>query len=87
MDTNYFILAHCRCILNYLQDRLRILVTHQLQFLRKATQIVILKDGRIAATGSYSQLAKSGIDFSALMTEENEGKALRSCRKVKRNQA
>ncbi|EDV28837.1 uncharacterized protein TRIADDRAFT_19619 [Trichoplax adhaerens] len=71
-----------QCIINYLQDRLRILVTHQLQFLRKAHQIVILKDGRIAAIGTYSELAKSGIDFTSLMTEEIESKQARICKKV-----
>lgn len=40
-----------------LKNKTRILVTHQLHFLSQADLILVVKNGRIEATGPYSQLA------------------------------
>lgn len=39
------------CIDKYLQGKTRILVTHQLQYLRNVGRIIVLKDGAIQAEG------------------------------------
>jgi len=49
-------------------------VTHQIQFIKKATKILVLKEGRPLAYGSYDELSKSGIDFMSLIREEKDKK-------------
>ncbi|KAF5304472.1 hypothetical protein FQA39_LY09668 [Lamprigera yunnana] len=44
------------CILRHLADKTRILVTHQLQFLKHADVIVIINNGQIEKVGTYSEL-------------------------------
>ncbi|XP_013144299.1 PREDICTED: probable multidrug resistance-associated protein lethal(2)03659 [Papilio polytes] len=41
------------CVVGYLRNTTRVLVTHQLQFLRDVDQIIILKNGSIAAAGEF----------------------------------
>ncbi len=41
----------------------RVLVTHQLQYLPAADEVVVLRDGRIAERGGYGQLLAKGVDF------------------------
>jgi ABC-type multidrug transport system ATPase subunit len=57
---------------NHLKDKVRILVTHQIQFLRKATQILVLNEGKCMALGTFEELQKSGIDFMTLLNENKE---------------
>ncbi|CAG9861544.1 unnamed protein product [Phyllotreta striolata] len=58
-----------KCIKKFLADKICILVTHQLQYLKNANRIIIMKDGRIEMTGSYMELKKSGLDFAKVMQE------------------
>ena len=51
-----------RCIKEYLKEKCVILVTHQLQFIKQADQILVLKDGSCLASGSYLELLARGID-------------------------
>ncbi|KAJ8916751.1 hypothetical protein NQ315_013956 [Exocentrus adspersus] len=46
------------CIKKYLKDKTRILVTHQLQFLKEADLIVVINNGRIEKIGKYSELSE-----------------------------
>ncbi|XP_011505353.1 PREDICTED: probable multidrug resistance-associated protein lethal(2)03659 [Ceratosolen solmsi marchali] len=55
------------CIVKYLKKRTRILVTHQLQFLRIVNRIIVLKDGQIEAEGTFDDLLIQGIDFGRLL--------------------
>ena len=48
---------------------MRILVTHQLQFLQKANKILVLKDGKCIAFGSFEELVNSSMDFMSLLKE------------------
>jgi ABC-type multidrug transport system fused ATPase/permease subunit len=45
-----------KCILDYLKNKTRILVTHALQYLKFVDRIVILKGGRITWDGTYHEL-------------------------------
>ncbi|XP_031714239.1 multidrug resistance-associated protein 4-like [Anarrhichthys ocellatus] len=58
------------CICGLLRKKPRILVTHQLQYLKAADQIVVLKQGQMVARGTYSELQGSGLEFTCLLKEE-----------------
>ncbi|XP_059049399.1 ATP-binding cassette subfamily C member 4-like [Achroia grisella] len=60
------------CVVGYLRNTTRILVTHQLQFLRDVDQIIILKNGAIAAAGDFDTLSASGLDFASLLARREE---------------
>ncbi|KAG0716160.1 Multidrug resistance-associated protein 4 [Chionoecetes opilio] len=60
------------CIMKHLKHKVRVLVTHQLQYLSSASQILVLKEGRVQAIGPYNQLVNSGIDFGSLISENHE---------------
>ncbi|XP_049425689.1 ATP-binding cassette sub-family C member 4-like [Epinephelus fuscoguttatus] len=55
-----------QCICGLLKNKTRILVTHQLQHLNAADQILVLKEGRIMAQGTYNELQSSGLDIVSL---------------------
>lgn len=54
----------------------RILVTHQVHFLKEADVIVIVENGKITRSGTYLELTNSDLDFAKLLQkleeEENE---------------
>ena len=52
-----------KCLKEYLRGKTIVLVTHQLQFLKKADKIALFKDGRVIAFGSYSELKTSSEEF------------------------
>lgn len=60
------------CICGLLRKKPRILVTHQLQYLKAADQIVVLKEGQMVARGTYSELQGSGLDFPSLLKEDKD---------------
>ncbi|XP_033761065.1 multidrug resistance-associated protein 4-like isoform X1 [Pecten maximus] len=49
-----------------------ILVTHQLQFLAEADEVLILKDGDCLGKGTFEEMASSGVDFSSLLKTEKD---------------
>ncbi|KAB0345475.1 hypothetical protein FD754_022401, partial [Muntiacus muntjak] len=62
-----------RCVRQALKEKITILVTHQLQYLKDASQILILKDGKIMQKGTFAEVSKSWIDFEdILLKKENE---------------
>ncbi|XP_063224515.1 ATP-binding cassette sub-family C member 4-like [Bacillus rossius redtenbacheri] len=58
------------CICGFLAGKVRVLVTHQLQFLSHVDHIVILNEGRVEAHGTYGQLQESGLDFAKLLGDQ-----------------
>ncbi|CAH1980241.1 unnamed protein product [Acanthoscelides obtectus] len=58
-----------KCICGYLGSKCVILVTHQLQYLKRANSIYMLEDGKIKASGSYSDIKASGTIFTRLASQ------------------
>ncbi len=61
-----------RCILGHLREKLCILVTHQHQYLRSADRILVIKDGKCIASGSFADLENRGEEFTAIVQEMEE---------------
>ncbi|KAI4464485.1 atp-binding cassette sub-family c [Holotrichia oblita] len=58
------------CVAGYLREKMVILITHQLQYLKEVDHIVILENGVIKAEGSYNDLRNSGLDFAKLLHDQ-----------------
>ncbi|XP_039312480.1 multidrug resistance-associated protein 4-like isoform X1 [Solenopsis invicta] len=71
VDTRVAKHLYWKCINEYLQGKTRILVTHQLQFLKRADYIVVLDRGFIKMQGSYNELVQSNNDFVGMMNSLN----------------
>ncbi|NXS19468.1 MRP4 protein, partial [Mystacornis crossleyi] len=61
-----------KCICQALHQKISVLVTHQLQYLRAANQILILKEGKMVGKGTYAEFLRSGIDFASLLKKDEE---------------
>nr|XP_020639200.1 multidrug resistance-associated protein 4 isoform X1 [Pogona vitticeps] len=61
-----------KCICHALHKKICILVTHQLQYLQAASQILILKEGKEVGKGTYPHILRSGIDFASLLKKPEE---------------
>ncbi|KAI5634798.1 ABC transporter domain-containing protein [Phthorimaea operculella] len=65
------------CISGYLRHTTRILVTHQLHYLKAADYIIIMNNGAVETKGTYDELQSSGKDFAKLLSathDENDDK-------------
>ncbi|KAI4466024.1 atp-binding cassette sub-family c [Holotrichia oblita] len=60
------------CIMGYLGGQTRILVTHQLQYLKKADLIIVLNNGKIEAQGTFDELSKSSVSYTKLLIAADE---------------
>lgn len=58
------------CILGFLNDKIVILATHQLQFMEKVDKIVVMDQGTIIAKGNYTELKATGLNFAMMMEEQ-----------------
>ncbi|XP_072393715.1 ATP-binding cassette sub-family C member 4-like isoform X6 [Diabrotica undecimpunctata] len=61
-----------QCIVKHLRGKTRILVTHQLQYLKKANLIVVLNQGKIETVGTFEQLSRSKLDFAKIIVDSVE---------------
>ncbi|XP_031558850.1 multidrug resistance-associated protein 4-like, partial [Actinia tenebrosa] len=68
VDTNVGRKLFDECIRGLLKDRICILVTHQLQYLKGATNIICLKDGHCVGKGTFEELNEGGLDVMSLMS-------------------
>nr|CAI5849598.1 unnamed protein product [Callosobruchus analis] len=66
-----------KCICGYLGSKCVILVTHQLQYLKSANSIYMLKDGAIKVAGSYTDVKSSGKVFSRLVSQIEDEEEVR----------
>ncbi|KAL2650424.1 hypothetical protein R1flu_018552 [Riccia fluitans] len=60
------------CIMGALHGKTVVLVTHQVEFLPAADQILVMRDGKIVQSGKYDDLLTGGTDFEALVEATNE---------------
>ncbi|CAF4536341.1 unnamed protein product [Rotaria sp. Silwood2] len=58
-----------KSIKSYLGNKICILVTHQIQFLRHATRILVLENGEMIQTGTYDELLARSSSFSRLLED------------------
>eukprot|EP00899_Mesostigma_viride_P009003 jgi/Mesvir1/18103/Mv09400-RA.1 len=61
-----------------LEGKTRVLATHQVQHLAAADVIVVLENGRIKETGTYTALVAAGLDFATLAALEGGGSEART---------
>ncbi|KAF9380569.1 hypothetical protein CPB97_008267 [Podila verticillata] len=52
-----------------LKNKVRVFVTHQIQYLPQSTHIIMLRDGKVAEQGDYQELMNSSSDVSQLVRE------------------
>ncbi|CAG9767622.1 unnamed protein product [Ceutorhynchus assimilis] len=57
------------CMVRFLKDKIVVLVTHQLQYLKRADKLVILSEGAIQIQGTYDEIKQSGVSFAVLLEE------------------
>lgn len=62
------------CIMGFLKNKIRILVTHQLQYLQRVDNMVVLEKGQVIAKGTYHELHSSGINFTQFAEEPSPEK-------------
>nr|XP_030712497.1 multidrug resistance-associated protein 4-like [Globicephala melas] len=58
------------CVCQALYQKIAILGTHQSQYLKAASQILVLKDGKIVQKGTYTTFPKSGVDFEDILLKK-----------------
>eukprot|EP01127_Copromyxa_protea_P010837 TRINITY_DN2685_c0_g1_i1.p1 TRINITY_DN2685_c0_g1~~TRINITY_DN2685_c0_g1_i1.p1 ORF type:complete len:1499 (+),score=394.02 TRINITY_DN2685_c0_g1_i1:18-4514(+) len=58
-----------KCIREGLAEKTRVLVTHQLQHLKKCDRIVYLDSGKVVEVGTYDELMAAGLDVAQLLTK------------------
>ena len=61
------------CINGLLSNKVRVLVTHQLQHMKNADYIVILDKGSVVKEGEYHQMKEAGLDIDSLEKEFHLG--------------
>ncbi len=65
------------CINGFLRSKIRILVTHQVQHVMKADQILVMDSGRVKAKGSWAELAsRTDIDLKELVLANGQQQQL-----------
>lgn len=58
------------CISGYLSDKIVVLATHQLQYMKTTDQVVIMDQGRILGLGTFDKLRTSDLNFAKLLEEQ-----------------
>ena len=61
-----------RCIKEFLDGRMRVLVTHQLQFLRETDSIVVLRNGSVICEGTYSRVEQYRQEVSCFLPQQKQ---------------
>ncbi|XP_057653041.1 uncharacterized protein LOC130891946 [Diorhabda carinulata] len=60
------------CVCEFLKGKTRILVTHQLQYLKKADMIIVLNGGVVEAQGTFDELSEYNLDFTKMVIAADE---------------
>lgn len=72
VDNNVSRHLYERCIEGYLRDKIRILVTHNVQHLAKADRIILLDKEKVLAQGSYDEIVDLGLDLEQLLNVKED---------------
>ncbi|RCN25674.1 ABC transporter, ATP-binding protein, partial [Ancylostoma caninum] len=68
-----------KCICGHLRNKIVVLVTHQIQFLHHASEVLLMKNGEVVAKGSLEELKKAHAEqFAALIQETEKSYARRT---------
>ncbi|OAD54195.1 hypothetical protein WN48_08258 [Eufriesea mexicana] len=57
------------CICGFLKGKTRILVTHQVQYLKAADQIIVMNNGSVQAKGNFEELQSMNLDLMKIFQE------------------
>ncbi|XP_023228994.1 multidrug resistance-associated protein 4-like [Centruroides sculpturatus] len=60
-----------KCIMEYLSEKICILVTHHVHFLKFVNKILVLKEGKCQAIGDYNKIINSGINMGISAKDES----------------
>ena len=61
-----------KCIKEFLHGRIRILVTHQLQFLKRTDSVVVLQNGSVVCQGTYGRILQDNKEVFYFPSEAKE---------------
>ena len=61
-----------RCIKEFLDGRMRILVTHQVQFLKETDSVVVLRNGSVVCHGSYNRIEQYRQEASCFLPQQKQ---------------
>ncbi|XP_050726965.1 ATP-binding cassette sub-family C member 4-like [Eriocheir sinensis] len=59
------------CIMKYLKHKVRVLVTHQEQYIKAASSILVLKEGHVEFYGSYQELMNKSFEIDSLVQKND----------------
>ncbi|XP_030477035.1 ABC transporter C family member 8-like [Syzygium oleosum] len=60
------------CVMGVLENKMVILVTHQVEFLSDMDRILLMEEGRVTQSGSYQELLTAGTAFEQLVNAHKE---------------
>lgn len=60
------------CLQKFLAGKTRILVTHQLQYLKNVDKIILMDQGHIRIFSDYEQLLNDYPEYESLLAKENK---------------
>ena len=60
------------CITTFLRNKVVILVTHQIQYLKTADSILVMHQGKITHEGNFDYIMKSCEDISSFLIAESD---------------
>ncbi|CAM1312341.1 ABCC4 (predicted) [Pycnogonum litorale] len=55
------------CIMNYMKQKICILVTHQIQYIKNDQKVIVMNKGRIKLSGNYGDISNEVRKFNAVM--------------------
>ncbi|XP_047105893.1 ATP-binding cassette sub-family C member 4-like isoform X1 [Schistocerca piceifrons] len=61
-----------QCVCSLLSNKTRILVTHQIQHLHAASNIIVLNEGKVEDQGTFKELTERSKSFSVLLSSADE---------------
>ncbi|KAG5881559.1 hypothetical protein JTB14_033064 [Gonioctena quinquepunctata] len=74
-----------KCIKEHLKDKTRILVTHQLQFMKQADLIVVISNGKIEKVGTFSDMSEKDLSNLQHHGDPQEEECVKTPEIVKRD--